>query len=86
LEKPPEKTTAGHTLQDPVHELRTRSEVSDMLTKLIDYFQTNEPSHPAPIFLNRVQRMLGANFHELMDELYPDANQLIAKLERPGAL
>ncbi len=63
--------------------LNSRSDVSAMLTRIIAYFQTHEPSHPAPIFLNRVQRMLGANFEELMDELYPDARQLIAKIERP---
>lgn len=66
--------------------LITRSDVSHMLTRIITYFQTHEPSHPAPIFLNRVQRMLGANFEELMDELYPDAQQLIAKIERPKAI
>lgn len=63
--------------------LNSRSDVSQMLTRMVAYFQIHEPSHPAPIFLNRVQRMLGANFEELMDELYPDAQQLIAKIERP---
>jgi len=63
--------------------LNNRNDVKQMLTFMIAYFQANEPSHPAPIFLNRVQRMLGANFEELMDELYPDAQQLIAKIERP---
>jgi len=56
-----------------------------MLSRMVAYFQAHEPSHPAPIFLNRVQRMLGANFETLMDELYPEADQLIAKLERPKA-
>jgi type VI secretion system protein ImpA len=65
--------------------LNNRSDVSQMLARLVMYFQTHEPSHPAPIFLQRVQRMLGANFEELMDELYPDAQQLIAKIERPRA-
>jgi type VI secretion system protein ImpA len=65
--------------------LNSRSEVREMLMRINAYFQTHEPSHPAPIFLNRVQRMIGANFEELMDELYPDAQQLIAKIERPKA-
>lgn len=65
--------------------LNSRNDVKQMLTQMIAYFQAHEPSHPAPIFLNRVQRMLGANFEELLDELYPDAQQLIAKIERPKA-
>jgi type VI secretion system protein ImpA len=73
---PPDKTSG---------KLNNRNDVKNMLTQMIAYFQANEPSHPAPIFLNRVQRMLGANFEELLDELYPDAQQLIAKIERPKA-
>ena len=69
----------------PLRALNSRSDVSDMLSRMVAYFQAHEPSHPAPIFLNRVQRMLGANFETLMDELYPEADQLIAKLERPKA-
>lgn len=65
--------------------LNNRNDVNQMLTRMIAYFQVHEPSHPAPIFLTRVQRMLGVNFEELMDELYPDAQQLIAKIERPRA-
>ena len=71
------------TNQQAVGNLSDRSDVSQMLAHIITYFRTYEPSHPAPIFLNRVQRMLGANFEELMGELYPDAQQLIAKIERP---
>ncbi len=66
--------------------LNTRNDVRQMLCLMVAYFQTHEPSHPAPIFLNRVQRMLGANFQELLDELYPDAQNLIAQLERPKSL
>lgn len=82
-----EKRTQQDDLTHPqaARYLSNRSDVSQMLTHIITYFHTHEPSHPAPIFLNRVQRMLGANFEELMDELYPDAQQLIAKIERPRA-
>lgn len=63
----------------------TRHDVDRMLKQLINYFRTCEPSHPAPIFLMRVQRMLGCSFEELMDELYQDSQQLVARLERPKA-
>ena len=61
----------------------SRDEVRLHLDRIIGYFKDHEPGHPAPIFLMRIQRMLGANFQELMSELYPDAKSLLAKLERP---
>ncbi|WP_211470843.1 ImpA family type VI secretion system protein [Collimonas humicola] len=61
----------------------TREEVQKQLEDLIQYFRINEPGHPAPIFLLRVQRMIGASFEELMAELYLDAGQLVARLEGP---
>ena len=66
-------------LSDP----KSRHEVNKMLNQIISYFENQEPSHPAPIFIKRVQRMLGADFRTLMDELYVDANQLIEKIEKP---
>lgn len=83
-----EQTTSeaeSSTTTQATGKLNNRNDVNQMLTLIIAYFHANEPSHPAPIFLSRVQRMLGANFEELLDELYPDAQQLIAKIERPKA-
>jgi type VI secretion system protein ImpA len=60
-----------------------RDDARDTLEQLIQYFLQQEPGHPAPIFLRRVERMLGASFENLMQELFPDASQLVAKLERP---
>ena len=60
-----------------------RDDVRIALDQLVDYFVTHEPGHPGPIFLRRLQRMLGASFEDLMQELFPDAGQLMAKLNRP---
>lgn len=65
--------------------LSSREEARAMLSELIDYFSTYEPGHPAPLFLVRVQRMLGASFEDLMRELYQDAPQLVAMLEKPAS-
>ncbi len=65
---------------------RTRADVQQTLAGLIAYFKEYEPGHPAPLFLQRVQRMLGASFEELMGELYADAKQMIARIEKPQAL
>ncbi|AOJ72066.1 MULTISPECIES: type VI secretion system protein TssA [Burkholderia] len=63
--------------------LRSRQEVGAALERIVEYFRLHEPSHPAPIFLSRIQRMLGAGFEEVMAELYPEAASLVAQLNRP---
>jgi type VI secretion system protein ImpA len=69
--------------QQAVGVLRTRKEVGAALDRMVEYFRVHEPSHPAPIFLSRVQRMLGADFEEVMAELYSEAVSLVAQLDRP---
>jgi type VI secretion system protein ImpA len=63
--------------------IHRREEVQQSLSGLISYFKEHEPGHPAPLLLLRVQRMLGASFEELMTELYADAKQLVARIEKP---
>ncbi len=67
-------------------DIRSREDVASVLESLIRYFQQEEPGHPAPIFLERVQRMLGASFQDIMKELYADAPQLVSRIERPQGL
>jgi type VI secretion system protein ImpA len=61
----------------------TRREVKLAIDRIIEYFRVYEPSHPAPILLLRVQKMLGADFEEVMKELYSDSATLVAQLNRP---
>jgi len=63
--------------------IKSREEVARAIEKVIAYFHQVEPAHPAPILLERVQRMLGASFHEIMKELYADGSQLVSRIERP---
>lgn len=63
--------------------IRSREEVASAIDKVITYFHQMEPGHPAPILLERVQRMLGASFQDIMKELYADASQLVSRIERP---
>nr|WP_179404268.1 type VI secretion system ImpA family N-terminal domain-containing protein [Burkholderia guangdongensis] len=67
-------------------ELTTREDVDAALECIAEYFRIHEPSHPAPIFLSRIRRMLGAGFEEMMAELYADGAALAAQLSRPGAV
>jgi len=74
----PERDDAG-----PLR-ISDRGDANRVLDLLIGYFKANEPGHPAPIFLERVQRMLGASFEELMRELYQEAPALLSRLQKPG--
>jgi type VI secretion system protein ImpA len=72
-----------HQSKNHVSDIRTRDDVATVIRSLIKYFQESEPGHPAPILLERVQRMLGASFQDILKELYQDAPQLVSRIERP---
>lgn len=70
----------------PAGALNSREEVAAALDLIVAYFREHEPGHPAPIFLLRAKRMLGAGFEELMAELFAESDALVAKLDRPRPL
>lgn len=53
-------------------EIRTRGDVTRCLADLCRYFERYEPSHPAPLLLRRVERLLALDFYEIMRDLAPD--------------
>ncbi|NHR04913.1 hypothetical protein HA052_06850 [Chromobacterium haemolyticum] len=79
-----EATQAARAL--PAGALKSREEVAAALDLIVAYFREHEPGHPAPIFLLRAKRMLGAGFEELMAELFAESDALVAKLDRPRSL
>lgn len=46
--------------------------------KICVYFETLEPSHPAPLFIRRVQRLMNMDFYDIMKDISPES---IANLE-----
>lgn len=54
-------------------ELSSRDDVRIGLEKMCRYFEVNEPSHPAPILLRRVQRLLTLDFYEIIRDLAPES-------------
>jgi len=36
------------------------------------YFEHNEPSHPAPLLIQRIEKLEGLSFAEIISELTPD--------------
>ncbi|WP_336768929.1 ImpA family type VI secretion system protein [Pantoea endophytica] len=59
--------------------IKSRQDAILMLDKIIDYFKTYEPSHPAPIFIRRSQKLIGMEFGEIIEELMPEASDTLAK-------
>jgi type VI secretion system protein ImpA len=49
-----------------------RQQALQLLDQVINYFVTNEPSHPAPIMLKRVKKLIGMDFQQIIRELLPD--------------
>ncbi|MCG2595113.1 type VI secretion system ImpA family N-terminal domain-containing protein [Ramlibacter sp. XY19] len=60
--------------------LRNRDDARQLILQIAKFLEETEPSHPAPFFLRRAERLLGAkDFFAIMRDMSPDA---IAEMER----
>lgn len=60
--------------------LRTREDARRLILQISRFLEETEPSHPAPFFLKRAERLLGAkDFFAIMRDMAPDA---LAEMER----
>ena len=60
--------------------LRSREDARKLILQVAKFLEETEPSHPAPFFLRRAERLLGAkDFFAIMRDMSPDA---IAEMER----
>ena len=50
-----------------------RNEVNIVLDKLILYFRLKEPSHPAPLFIGRLQKLMDMDFYQIMKDISPSS-------------
>lgn len=58
-------------------QVTSRADAQLMLEKAKQYFARYEPSHPAPLMIERVQRLIELDFMEIIRDLAPDGvNQL----------
>lgn len=74
----PRDGAASHALSRDIAawrsmQISSRADVDLGLEKMCRYFEQYEPSHPAPIFLRRAQRLLALNFYEIIRDLAPDS-------------
>lgn len=60
--------------------LRSRDDARRLILQISRFLEETEPSHPAPFFLRRAERLLGAkDFFAIMRDMAPDA---ISEMER----
>lgn len=63
--------------------IATREDALRMLDRVCDWYQRNEPSHPAPLLIRRAQRLMTKNFIEIIRDLAPDGLNQIERLAGP---
>jgi len=51
--------------------LQTRADAVAMLDKVRSYFEAFEPSHPAPLLIQRIQQLIPLDFYEIVENLAP---------------
>ena len=60
--------------------INSREDAIRALQRVSDWIERNEPSHPAPILIQRAQRLMKKNFVEIIRDLMPDGLGQIEKL------
>lgn len=73
------KTTVAATARPVDVLIQSRQDVILLLDRILDYFQRQEPSHPAPIFIRRSQEMIGLDFAAIVETMLPES---LATLEQ----
>lgn len=63
--------------------IASRSDVQLVLNALNEYYTKHETGHPAPIFIQRLQRMVDMNFESLLKELFSESDALLNRLIKP---
>ncbi len=53
-------------------QVTSRADAQLMLEKARQYFAQHEPSHPAPLMIDRVQKLIELNFMDIIRDLAPD--------------
>lgn len=61
-------------------EFTNLADVALVLDKMCRYFEDHERSHPAPLLLRRVQRLLTLDFYEIVRDIAPESLQQVELL------
>lgn len=68
----------------PSGSIESREDAIRALQRVSDWIERNEPSNPAPLLIQRAQRLMKKNFLEIIRDLVPDGLGQIEKLAGPG--
>ena len=68
----------------PSGAITSRDDAIKTLQRVSDWIELNEPSNPAPLLIQRAQRLMTKNFLEIIKDLVPDGLVQIEKLAGPG--
>lgn len=55
------------------YQVSSREDAQFLLEKICKYFEKHEPSHPAPLFIRRIQKLMNLNFYEIMRDISPES-------------
>lgn len=67
-------TTSAVNIQNLENmEIKNRDDVKIVLEKLNLYFRLKEPSHPAPLFIERLQKLMDMSFYEMLKNISPNS-------------
>jgi type VI secretion system protein ImpA len=53
-------------------QVQSRADALHLLEKIKGYFQLYEPSHPAPLMIERLQKLINMNFLQIVSDLAPE--------------
>jgi type VI secretion system protein ImpA len=63
--------------------INSREDAIRTLQRVCDWIERNEPTNPAPLLIQRAQRLMKKNFMEIIRDLLPDGLGQIEKLAGP---
>lgn len=63
--------------------LTNRKDVELVLEKVCLYFEEFEPSHPAPLFIRRIQRLMNMDFYDIIKDMTPNSLETLDILIGP---
>jgi type VI secretion system protein ImpA len=64
--------------------INSREDAIRTLQRVCDWIERNEPTNPAPLLIQRAQRLMKKNFMEIIRDLLPDGLGQIEKLAGPS--
>jgi type VI secretion system protein ImpA len=64
--------------------IASREDAARALQRVCDWFERNEPSHPAPLLIRRAQRLMSKSFIDIIRDLVPDGVREVEKLAGAG--